>query len=173
MTAEDAAPEVAEATLVAAWRTVRLLSADDERLADELAGPARRISAELGAGEIARGLILLLAGLLSTVEPDRLDDDGEDMVADLLKAMVVKLRAVFGDELDPDVLPMLAGVLTAALTGRDALRWRERFGVPDQSEAIGLTYLVWLVRDFLDSIHDSPGTTDRLINDLFGLDSAE
>lgn len=171
MTTEDTDTEVSGATLVAAWQSVRLLSADNEQHAYELATAAQRISQEHGPGEIARGLILLLDGLLNTLTPNRVDDDSVDMVADILKALVTKLRAVFGDDLDPDVLPMLAGVLTAALTNRDALRWRERFGTPEQPETIGLTYLLWLVRDLRDSLHESPGTTDRLVNELLGLDA--
>lgn len=65
---------------------------------------------------------------------------GEDDALSLMfPPLMRQLRRRF-PELAPDVLPILAGTLTAALTDLDAAAWRDSFGTPTLPE-LGLTSL--------------------------------
>lgn len=83
----------------------------------------------------------------------------------LFPPLMRQLRRRFPD-LSPTALPMIAGVLTAALTNQDVVEWRDRFGPPSLPELASLTCLLWLVRDFFDSA-TSTGEADQLIAQAF------
>ncbi|MPY84962.1 MAG: hypothetical protein GEV00_16945 [Actinophytocola sp.] len=118
-------------------------------------------------------MILLLSALLDVLARDVASEpteqgEGDDAVSVLFPPLMRALRRRFPD-LAPASLPMLAGVLTAALTEQDAVAWRDGFGPPGQPELAGLTCLLWLVRDFFDAA-TSAGQADQLIAEVFDAD---
>jgi hypothetical protein len=75
-----------------------------------------------------------------------------DEPLDLVPAVIRRLRRL---QLVPDdVLPTMAGALTAAALRQSPLRWRRGLGAmavsTHGSEALAWSYAAWLLADFLD-----------------------
>jgi len=169
------APRLGTDVLVTAWRAVQSLDPGTSSR-DDRAG-INAVVREQGHAEIARAMILLLSALLDVLsedvarEPGEQDDAGDDALSVLFPPLMRQLRRRF-PELAPTPLPMIAGVLTAALTGQDAVAWRDEFGAPDQPELASLTCLLWLVRDFFDAA-TGKGQADAMIAEIFEADQLQ
>jgi hypothetical protein len=88
---------------------------------------------------------------------------------DLVPPLIRMLRAL---ELVPDeVLPTMAGVLTAAALGQSPLGWRHAIGsgtsMAGPAEGPAWAYTAWLLADFLDLAADEQGATAKLTDSLF------
>lgn len=157
-------PIVSAAAVEAAWQAMQALDADDQAQVRDLLAGTGEVVRELGHAELSRGAALLVAGLLSMVLPDddsRRDDEGEDMVGVALKAITTRIRTDFPEV--SDRLPLLVSVASAGLTGQDTVSWCERIGADEPHDALALTYLLWLVRDLVDSLYERPGMADELV----------
>jgi hypothetical protein len=104
------------------------------------------------AKELTHGLALLISSFL-----------------DLVPAVVRRLRAL---ELVPEeVLPTMAGVLTAAALGQSPLGWRRAVGesTPAAEHSVGpaWAYTAWLLADFPDFAADEKGATAKLTDSRF------
>lgn len=113
---------VSTEALVTAWRAVQTLDGPPASTPESRAEVAAAVQVH-GHTEIARASITLIAVLLQVLAPDgSLDarESGEDDALSLMfPPLMRQLRRRF-PELAPDVLPILAGILTAALTDLDA-----------------------------------------------------
>ena len=170
----DDEPIVPAPAVEAVWRAVQALDADDRTQARELLAGADEVVHELGHAELGRAAALLVAGLLSTVLPDDdapRDDEDEDMVGMALKAVTTRIRVSFPEV--SDRIPLLVAVVSAGLTGQNAVSWCERVGVDDPHDALALTYLLWLVRDLVDSLYEQPGIADELVTTALLSDQPE
>lgn len=167
------APQLDRDVLVTAWRAVQSLDPGSSSR-DDRAGIGAAVQRH-GHAEIARAMILLLSALLDVLatdvarEPAEQASEGDDALSVLFPPLMRQLRRRF-PELAPTSLPMIAGVMTAALTGQDAVAWRDGFGAPGHPELAGLTCLLWLVRDFFDAATNE-GQADHMIAETF--DAAE
>jgi hypothetical protein len=88
---------------------------------------------------------------------------------DLVPAVIRRLRAL---ELVPEeMLPTMAGVLTAAALGQSPLGWRRAVGAitpaAEYSEGPAWAYTAWLLADFLDFAADEKGATAKLTDSLY------
>jgi hypothetical protein len=88
---------------------------------------------------------------------------------DLVPSLIRKLRAL--ELVADEVLPTMAGALTAAALGQSPLGWRHAVGsgtsMAGPSEGPAWAYTAWLLADFLDFAADEQGTTARLADSLF------
>jgi hypothetical protein len=87
----------------------------------------------------------------------------------LVPPLIRKLRAL---ELVPDeVLPTMAGALTAVALGQSPLGWRHAVGsassIAGSSEGPAWAYTAWLLADFLDFAADEQGATANLTDSVF------
>lgn len=158
-------PIVSTVAVEAAWKAAQSLDAHEQGQARELLEGASGVVGELGHAELSRGSALLVAGLLGMLLPDddsRRDDEGEDMVGVALKAITTRLRDGF-PQVCHERLPLLVAVASAGLTGQNTVHWCDRLGAGDAEDALALTYLLWLMRDLVDSLYESPGTADELV----------
>lgn len=165
------APQLGGDVLVTAWRTV--VSLDPEDSSSEQRADIRAVVREQGHAEIARAMILLTSALLNVLADDVARDPGDqsgedDALSVMFPPLMRQLRRRF-PELAPASLPMIAGVLTAALTGQDAVAWRDEFGAPSEPELASLTCLLWLVRDFFDTATGA-GQADAMVAEVFETD---
>ena len=173
------APRLGGDVLVTAWRAVQSLDPGTSTR-DDRAG-INAVVREHGHAEIARAMILLLSALLDVLAEDVAREPGEqadatdaasdDALSVVFPPLMRQLRRRF-PELASGSLPMIAGVLTAALTGQDAVAWRDEFGAPDQPELASLTCLLWLVRDFFDAA-TGKGQADAMIAEIFEADQLQ
>lgn len=169
---DEAAPVVNGAVIQAAWRTVQLL---DEPGGAGTVGidEVRTVVDRHGHGEIARGLIVLIATLLHSfaVPEQQSSSADEDSLSLVFPVMMRRFRRQFPGMDAAGVLPTVAAVLTAALTGTDAVKWHDRHSPATLAEIGGLTFLLWLVRDFVDITVERHGAADELLADLFATDT--
>jgi len=88
---------------------------------------------------------------------------------DLVPAVIRKLRAL--ELVSEEVLPTMAGALTAAALGQSPLRWRHGLGsstpAAEHAEGPAWAYTAWLLADFLDFAADENGATAKLTDSLF------
>ena len=87
----------------------------------------------------------------------------------MVPPLIRKLRAL---ELVPEeVLPTMAGALTAAALDQSPLRWRHGLGsstpTAEHAEGPAWAYAAWLLADFLDFAADEDGATAKLTDSLF------
>jgi hypothetical protein len=154
--------EIPAGAVQAAWESVRLLD-HDTRLDDRQRAQKVLDAAvdDYGRPEIGRALTFLVAVLTLSLAKRTKDDDPASLI---LPAMLRQLPRSF-PHLPGHVLPTLAGTMTAGILGQDAVLWRDRFGAVSEEEVLGLTYLLWQLADFNDSML-SPGVTDGIVREL-------
>jgi hypothetical protein len=109
--------------------------------------------------ELTQGFALLISSFMHLL-------DGS---MDLVPPLIRKLRAL---ELVPEeLLPTMAGALTAAALGRSPLGWRHAVGAitptAEHAEGPAWAYTAWLLADFLDFAADENGATAKLTDSLF------
>ncbi|GAA2638511.1 hypothetical protein [Streptomyces axinellae] len=73
----------------------------------------------------------------------------------------------------PTQVPMVTGVLMAAVMGMDTVAWRDQFGAIPPQEALVHTFVLWLLADLFDSVVEQPGATDQLMRETFESLAAE
>jgi hypothetical protein len=150
--------EVPAGAVIAAMELVKGLGDSENAMpADELLGLIR--DASVTPEQLTRGFALLTYSFMHLL----------DGPMDLVPAVIRKLRAL---ELVPDeVLPTMAGALTAAALGQSPLGWRRALGsstpTAEYLEGPAWAYTAWLLADFLDFAADENGTTARLTDSLF------
>ena len=87
---------------------------------------------------------------------------------DLVPAVIRKLRAL--ELVSEEVLPTMAGALTAAALGQSPLGWRHALGsgtpTAEHLEGPAWAYTAWLLADFLDFAADENGATAELTDSL-------
>jgi hypothetical protein len=98
-----------------------------------------------------------------------------DEPLDLVPAVIRRLR---GLQLVPDeVLPTMAGALTAAALRQSPMRWRRGLDsmtlATQGSEALAWSYAAWLLADFLDFARGEEGATANLMDAVFAKLKAE
>jgi hypothetical protein len=150
--------EVPAGAVVAAMELVKGLGDNENAMPeDELLGLIR--DAGVTPEELTQGFALLIGSFMHLL--------GGPM--DLVPAVIRKLRAL---ELVPEeVLPTMAGALTAAALGQSPLRWRHGLGsstsTAEHTEGPAWAYTAWLLADFLDFAADENGATAKLTDSLF------
>ena len=98
-----------------------------------------------------------------------------DEPLDLVLVVIRRLRRL---QLVPDeVLPTMAGTLTAAALRQSPMRWRRSLGsmtlTTHGSEALAWSYAAWLLADFLDFAREEEGATVNLMDAVFAKLKAE
>jgi hypothetical protein len=150
--------EVPAGAVIAAMELVKGLGDNENAMpGDELLSLIRDTG--VTPQELTQGFALLIASFMHLL----------DGPMDLVPAVIRRLRAL---ELVPEeMLPTMAGVLTAAALGQSPLGWRRAVGAitpaAEYSEGPAWAYTAWLLADFLDFAADENGATARLTDSLF------
>src|SRR5512132_2236100 len=150
--------EVPAGAVIAAMELVKGLGDNENALPeDELLGLIR--DASVTRKELTQGFALLIHSFMHLL----------DGPMDLVPAVIRKLRAL---ELVPEeVLPTMAGALTAAALGQSPLRWRHALGsitpAAEHAEGPAWAYTAWLLAHFLDFAADENGATAKLTDSVF------
>jgi hypothetical protein len=150
--------EVPAAAVIAAMELVKGLGDNEQAMpGDELLGLIRDTG--VTPEELTQGFALLIASFMHLL-------DGS---MDLVPPVIRKLRAL---ELVPEeMLPTMAGALTAAALGQSPLGWRHGVGATapaaEHAEGPAWAYTAWLLADFLDFAADEHGATAKLTDSLF------
>jgi hypothetical protein len=150
--------EVPAGAVIAAMELVKGLGSDENAMpGDELLSLIR--DASVSPEELTQGFALLIGSFMHML------DGPLDLVAPLIR----KLRAL---ELVPEeVLPTMAGALTAAALGQSPLGWRHAVGsgtsIAGPAEGPAWAYTAWLLGDFLDFAADEQGAAAKLTDSLF------
>ena len=150
--------EVPAGAVIAAMELVKGLGDDENAMpGDELLGLIR--DAGVTPEELTQGFALLIHSFMHLL----------DGPMDLVPAVIRKLRAL--ELVSEEVLPTMAGALTAAALGQSPLRWRHNVGsstpAAEHSEGPAWAYTAWLLADFLDFAADEDGATAKLTDGLF------
>jgi hypothetical protein len=150
--------EVPAAAVIAAMELVKGLGDNEQAMpGDELLGLIRDTG--VTPAELTQGFALLIASFMHVL----------DGPMDLVPAVIRKLRAL---ELVPEeLLPTMAGALTAAALGQSPLGWRHAVGAiaptAEQAEGPAWAYTAWLLADFLDFAAEENGATAKLTDSVF------
>jgi hypothetical protein len=150
--------EVPADAVIAAMELVKGLGDNENAMpGDELLSLIR--DANVTPEELTQGFALLIYSFMHLL----------DGPMDLVPAVIRKLRTL---ELVPEeVLPTMAGALTAAALGQSPLRWRHAVGsitpAAEHPEGPAWAYTAWLLADFLDFAADENGATAKLTDSLF------
>jgi hypothetical protein len=150
--------EVPAAAVIAAMELVKGLGDNEQAMpGDELLGLIRDTG--VTPEELTQGFALLISSFMQLL----------DSPMDLVPPVIRRLRAL---ELVPEeVLPTMAGALTAAALGQSPSRWRQAVGAitptAHHSEGPAWAYTAWLLADFLDFAADESGATAKLTDSLF------
>jgi hypothetical protein len=108
--------------------------------------------------ELTQGFALLISSFMHLL----------DGPVDLLPAVIQRLGAL--ELVSAEVLPTMAGVLTAAALGQSPLGWRRAVGestpAAEHSEGSAWAYTAWLLAGFLDFAADENGATVMLTDSL-------
>jgi hypothetical protein len=150
--------EVPAAAVIAAMELVKGLGDNENAMPGvELLDLIRdtRVTPE----ELTQGFALLISSFMHLLN--------EPM--NLVPPVIRKLRAL---ELVPEeVLPTMAGALTAAALGQSPSRWRHAVGASTPTaehwEGAAWACTAWLLADFLDFAADERGATAKLTDSLF------
>jgi hypothetical protein len=150
--------EVPAGAVIAAMELVKGLGDNENAMpGDELLGliHATGVTPE----ELTQGFALLISSFMHLL----------DGPMDLLPPLIRKLQAL---ELVPEeILPTMAGALTAAALGQSPLAWRHAVGAITPTtkhvEGPAWAYTAWLLADFLDFAADENGATAKLTDSLF------
>jgi hypothetical protein len=150
--------EVPAGAVIAAMELVKGLGSDETAIpGDALLSLIR--DAGVRPEELTQGFALLIGSFRHLL----------DGPLDLVPALIRKLQAL---ELVPEeVLPTMAGALTAAALGQSPLGWRDAVGsgasIAGPSEGPAWAYTAWLLADFLDFAADEQGATAKVTDSLF------
>jgi hypothetical protein len=150
--------EVPAGAVIAAMELVKGLGDNENAMpGDELLDLIR--DAGVTPEELTQGFSLLIFSFMHLL----------DGPMDLVPPLIRKLRAL---ELVPEeMLPTMAGALTAAALGQSPLGWRHAVGaIPptaEHAEGPAWAYTAWLLADFLDFAADESGATAKLTDSLF------
>jgi hypothetical protein len=150
--------EVPAGAVIAAMELVKGLGDNENAMpGDELLRLIR--DASVTPEELTQGFALLISSFMHLL----------DGPMDLVPAVIRKLRAL--DLVPEEVLPTMAGALTAAALGQSPLRWRHALGAitptAEHLEGPAWAYTAWLLADFLDFAADENGATAKLTDSLF------
>jgi hypothetical protein len=154
----DQDEEVPAGAVIAAMELVKGLGDNENAMpGDELLGLIRDTS--VTPEELTQGFAVLIASFMHLL----------DGPMDLVPALIRKLREL---ELVPEeVLPTMAGALTAVALGQSPSQWRHAVGsitpMAEHSEGPAWAYTAWLLADFLDFAADENGATAKLTDSLF------
>jgi hypothetical protein len=149
--------EVPAGAVIAAMELVKGLGSNENAMpGDELLSLIREAS--VSPEELTQGFALLMASFMHMLHGPM----------DLVPPLIRKLRAL---ELVPEeVLPTMAGALTAAALGQSPLGWRNAgsgTSIAGPSEGPAWAYTAWLLADFLDFAADEQGATAKITDSLF------
>jgi hypothetical protein len=150
--------EVPAGAVIAAMELVKGLGDNENAMpGDELLRLIR--DASVTPEELTQGFALLISSFMHLL----------DGPMDLVPAVIRKLRAL--DLVPEEVLPTMAGALTAAALGQSPVRWRHALGsittTAEHLEGPAWAYTAWLLADFLDFAADENGATAKLTDSLF------
>ncbi|QNE73507.1 hypothetical protein F0344_01755 [Streptomyces finlayi] len=158
---------VVDEAIRAAWDSYQVL--EKRTPAEEREQAQLRVTAAMdacGRQEVSRGTVFLvgvLTGYLISEQAGR--EDRLDPLSDLIPAVIRRLPTF--EMADPAEVPMATGVLMAAAMGMDTVAWRDQFGQIPPKEALVHSFVLWLLADLFDSLHERPGTIDRLMRETF------
>jgi hypothetical protein len=144
--------------VVATMEVIKGLSGDNRAFPpDELIRLSRE--EELTSQDLLEGFATLVYAFMGML----------DEPLDLVPAVIRRLRRL---QLVPDeVLPTMAGALTAAALRQSPLRWRRGLGAmavsTHGSEALAWSYTAWLLADFRDFARGEEGATANLMAAVF------
>ena len=150
--------EVPAGAAIAAMELVKGLGDNENAMpGDELLSLIRETG--VTPEELTQGFALLIHSCMHLL----------DGPMDLVPAVIRKLRAL---ELVPEeMLPTMAGALTAAALDQSPLHWRHAVGsttpAAQRSEGLAWAYTAWLLADFLDFAADENGAAAQLTDSLF------
>jgi hypothetical protein len=130
-----------------------------ERLAEAIGtGPAAAARVR-GLAAAVNVLVAFVDEAYEVAEGDRATaGDGrakDDSLHRFVPAVVARLATTAG--LDRGVVPVLAGVLTAAALDLDAHAWRTGLGPWREPEPVGLALTAWYLCDLIDTVRGQSG----------------
>ncbi|MEW2353044.1 hypothetical protein [Spirillospora sp. NPDC029432] len=140
---------------------VRLLNDEIEEppSAEEFMRRFQPITAtDQGVYDIWSGCMTLIYFLFNSM--GQLDEPPLDFVP----AAVRKVGEV--EQVPADVLPMIAGGLTATFLGQEPREWRERYGVVSRDESLAWIFAAWAVVNFIDFLNEEKGSALKNLNEL-------
>ncbi|OON82935.1 hypothetical protein [Streptomyces tsukubensis] len=128
----------------------------------------RAVTEAYGREEICRGSVHLIGVIAAQLLGPPGEGRGEESVDPLrsfIPAVLARLSR-FG-AMDGRQLPMVAGVLTAAVLGRPTVAWRDQYGPVTPPECLAPGCTVWLLADLYDFSQERPGALDELLTASF------
>ncbi|OQD51856.1 hypothetical protein BM536_037725 [Streptomyces phaeoluteigriseus] len=153
--------------LHAAWDSYRIL--ETRTPPQERIDAQRRVQSAMDAysrQDVARATVFLIGVLTAHLTPDGPPEpNGLDPLSDLIPGVLRRLSRI--ETADAAQAPMVAGVITAAVLGQDPVAWRDQFGTIPPAEALAHTYVLWLLADLLDTLTETPGATDQIMQETF------
>ncbi|MFJ7205104.1 hypothetical protein ACIQWR_16365 [Streptomyces sp. NPDC098789] len=157
--------EVEHECVRAAWESCRALDEETSEEELRLARQEVRLMTHVhGRQELRRATVFLTDLLIGRLVAEL----GREERAERLDRLVVLLppvvRRLSGLELvDPAQVPMVVGVLAAAVMDLDAVAWRDGFGGIGPAEGLHHHFVLWLLADLHDTLLDHPGAADTAV----------
>lgn len=152
---------VGQDVLAAAWQMADRLNHSVTDRPEDLRELQQLVDVH-GPHELFRGHVMI-SGVLAKALANTCEDD----VDPLLHLVPIPLKRFRDDdfaEIDPSVLPAVAAIVTAGMTGQDALGWVEQhMPEPTQAERMALVYLAWMLSTMFDDIYH-----EGAVNEIFG-----
>lgn len=115
----------------------------DERMADILAAGVERWGRDL----LIEAFMMLIGAGTNLI---RVPDDQAHLKYRMIGATIHELHRDRFREVPDALLPMVAGVLTAAVLGQDPYTWRASLGDIPADEILAWCYTAWMVVGMLD-----------------------
>lgn len=112
-----------------------------------------------GRGTLTHAVMLLIGVAFSVIKTP---DDEPTLGHRIVGAAVNALRSLELPEVPDEVLPTLAGGLTAAAFGQDVHGWRASLGSIPDSETLPWTYACYVVVGFVDD-YLGPGEFGQIV----------
>jgi hypothetical protein len=117
---------------------------DDDQVFARVAGEIPHLVRRWGIPVITPAFGLLIGTAMTLITPG---PDEPDRLHCVVPAVLTRLRLT---GLADDLLPTMAGVLTAACSEQNPWRWRQGMGPISNLEVLAWCYTAWLVSDLAD-----------------------
>lgn len=155
-------PEVPSGAILAALTILEATGqGDEEETALDRAGEIAGLVNAWDTPVLIQAFGLLIYSAMAVIHPE---EDQPDKLHLIVPAVLTRLAAI--DTARPFV-PIMAGVLTAAVIGDDPWLWRSSLGPVPRAEVSGWCWTAWLMADLTDSVGlGEPGTFRRIAAEI-------
>ncbi|WP_433474930.1 hypothetical protein ACQPZP_40680 [Spirillospora sp. CA-142024] len=115
------------------------------------------LATDQGVDDLRTGCMTLIYFLFNSMGLD-------EAPLNFVPAVVRKLGEIQG--VSTDVLPMIAGGLTATFLQQEPREWRERYGSVPPEESLAWIYATWAMVNFIDFLKEEKGAALRDLTEL-------